>query len=207
MSDVANPPMMDEVSICNLALGWLGVNPITGLTDRSTQASLCRANYPILRDAVLEERMWTFATQRKEYTTEDMAPGGFYTHRILHEWLGVYRVFKSNVNYEQRIEWRREGDQIISRYPNIIVWGLRRVTNTGEFSTLFTQALAARIAADLAMALTENAQLQADMWSLYREKLDAAAARDGMQGTNDKIEQSQLVNVRYGGESQLWQIR
>jgi len=52
------------VEICNLALSWLGGDLIISLTDDSTEAKLCNAVYAPLRDAVLEEREWTFATRR-----------------------------------------------------------------------------------------------------------------------------------------------
>jgi hypothetical protein len=78
-----------------------------------------------------------------------------------------------------------------------MLWGLKQVTDTAKFSPLFVQALAARIAADAAIPMTENRQLQVDMWGLYGDKLREAAARDGQQGTNDVITQQRLTSVRY----------
>jgi len=55
------------------------------------------------------------------------------------------------------------------------------------------------LAADAAIPLTENRQLQADLWALYGDKLREAAARDGQQGMNDKLRMPILTGVRYGG--------
>jgi hypothetical protein len=68
---------------------------------------------------------------------------------------------------------------------------------------MFVQVVAARIAADIAMALTENRKLQVDMWQLYERKLAEAAASDGQQGSNDFITQTQLVDVRSGGRDTM----
>jgi len=58
---------MNDVTICNLALGHLGdianvksINP----PDQSVQAQLCKRFYPAARNALLEMSSWGFATVR-----------------------------------------------------------------------------------------------------------------------------------------------
>lgn len=200
MATQENRPMISEVSICNQALSWLGHTPINSLQDNSTAAQLCRDNYEFLRDAVLEERMWTFATARavSESSTMD-AWGSNYVHGLPVEWLAVYRVY-STADYA--LGWRlEEGKNIITSDKKIYMWGLKRITDTGKFSIMFSQALAARLAADMAITLTENRQLQADLWQLYQKKLTDAAARDGQQGSNDKIQKGRLTRTRGRSDS------
>jgi hypothetical protein len=195
--------MISEVSICNQALGYLGAEPITSFADQSTTAELCRNNYPYIRDAVLEERMWTFATARATSTVTDLDPWGqMYLHSIPLGWLSVFRCYRNVTNIECPIKstgWRREGQDVLTKEPTVYLWGVQRITNTGKFSPLFTQALAARIAAELAITITENKTLQADLWALYQAKLADAATRDGQQGSNEKIISNSLVNVRAQG--------
>lgn len=204
MATQENKSMVSEVSICNQALGWLGENPITSLDDPTRNANLCRDNYPFLRDAVLEERMWTFATARASSTVADLDDWGVqYLHPIPLEWLAVYRVYCTpGETPEQGVPaagWRREGEYILSRETTIYMWGIKRISDTGKFTQLFVQALAARMAADLAMPLTEDRKKQADAWGLYQSKLREAAARDGAQGANDHIRSSGLVSARSYG--------
>ena len=161
-----------------------------------------RNNYPFIRDAVLEERMWTFATARASSTTLDRdACDTAYSHPAPLNWISVFRIYRnSGISTLTSIDWRLEDGNILCSESNILLWGLKRVTDTGKFSPLFVQALAARIAADACIPLTENRQLQVDMWGLYGDKLREAAARDGQQGSNDMITQSRLTGVRnYGG--------
>jgi len=193
---------VSEVSICNQALTFLGQKPITSLSDANTTAEWMRNNYPFIRDAVLEERMWTFATARASSTTLDRdAWDTAYAHPAPLNWISVFRIYRnSGISTLTSIDWRLEDGNILCSESNILLWGLKRVTDTGKFSPLFVQALAARIAADACIPLTENRQLQVDMWGLYGDKLREAAARDGQQGSNDMITQSRLTGVRnYGG--------
>jgi hypothetical protein len=197
--------MVSETSICNQALTWLGSEPITSLDEDSREANWMKQNYPFLRDAVLEERMWTFATDRATSTVADMdAWGSMYVHPRPTEWMAVYRVY-NNVsneipnNWITSEGWRMEGGNVLAKDPTVYMWGLKRITDTGAFSSLFVQALAARLAADAAIPMTENRQLQADMWALYGDKIREATARDGQQGASDKVTQRRLTGVRWSG--------
>lgn len=201
----SNGPMVSETSICNQALTWLGQDPISSLDDRSTTAEWMRNNYPFLRDAVLEERTWTFATRRlKSETAERDDFDTMFAHPLDSNWLAVFRVYRNTTTrspdyWPTSDGWRREGDYILARDEVVYMWGIKRVTDPSKFSSLFVQALAQRLAADAAIPLTENRALQADMWNLYQQKLAEAAARDGQQGTAEMTGRSTMVRTRAGG--------
>lgn len=188
--------MISEVSICNQALSWVGARQISSLDEPSSEAEWCKNNYDFLRDTVLEERMWTFATTRDSSTTADRDEWDlWFKHRLPEEWLAVYRVF-SDPQARRNTEWAREGEWILSSSATVYMWGLRRIVDTNKFTMLFVQALAARMAAEMAIPFAENRNLQADLWKLYDRKLADAAARDGMQGRNEFITQTTLTDAR-----------
>ena len=197
----ANIPMVSEVSICNQALGWLGQSPIISLDDRSKTAELCKQNYAFIRDAVIEERMWTFAKGRFRSETQNRDEWGIqYVHAIPQDWIGVYRVYNYiNGRDDKRTSrgWDREGDFIIANESVVYLEGTVRVTDTSKFTPMFVQCLATRIAADLAIPITQSEKQQGIQWQLYSAKLEEAAVRDGQQGSNEHITQRQLINVRY----------
>jgi hypothetical protein len=154
--------------------------------------------------------MWTFATARATSETNDRDEWDkLYSHSRPRDWLKVFRVYKNiaaqDPNDWIKSEWRLEGERILTPEPMVYIWGITRVTNTRLFTTMFSQALAARLAADLCIPLTENRNLNADMWSLYNGKLDDAAARDGMQGANEKLypnrggNSGRLIKTRFRG--------
>jgi len=192
--------MVSEVSICNQALSWLAQKPIISLDQASTQAEWMRNNYPFIRDALLESRKWTFAKVRATSTTADLDDWGIeFKHPAPMGWLKICSVFDSPYQDQNQVPWRLEGNYIITGVGTIYLTGILRGTDTGSFSPCFVQALAARLAADACIPMTENRQLQSDLWTLSVEKLREAAAVDGMQGTNDKIRSSSLTDVRSGG--------
>jgi hypothetical protein len=181
---------VDAVGICNMALGWLGAGTITALTEASTLGELCAANFNPVRDAVLEERAWRFATQRRSVAADPVAPayGAAYRYLIPSQ---VIRVLEVSDGADQLLDWQREGDYVITDQASpIYLRSVERVDDTARWTPGFTMSMATRLAATLAITLTENRALQADLWSLYARRLQEAGAKDGMQGrgrftTND----------------------
>lgn len=201
MATQENKPMVSEVSICNQALSWLGEARISSLDDPGTTARRMRDNYPFIRDVVLEERDWTFAKAR--FTSEvadapEWGPG--FLHPIPLDWLNVTRAYR-DVSSEDpsnwiQTEWYREEGNIVAVDSFIYMRGLIRVTDTGKFSGMFTQALATRIAAELCMAFTQDKVRESSLWALYQAKLADAAVHDGKQGRREKTISRTFINAR-----------
>ncbi len=192
--------MISEVSICNTALAWLGQTPIVTLDDPADpNAEKCRNVYPFLRDAVLEAREWTFAKAKAISTTEQKDDWEeHYKHSFPEDWMTVTGCYK-DTKKDVEIFWLREGRYVLADYDTVYLQGTKRIVDTGQFTNMFVQALAARIAADLAIPLTQDRQMQADMWSLYQQKLAEAAARDGYQGSPQKSRAGGMILNRFTG--------
>ena len=213
---MANSP----VEICNLALGWLGGDLIISLSDPSVEAKLCKANFGPLRDAVLEEREWTFAVKRMEPAALVAPP--FYgfdkAFQIPPEVIRVLQVSRAGEvidgtiiegsflsatrggtgnGRETRIEWSREGDQILANNSDrIFIRALVQITDTTKFSPAFDQALAARLAMDLAIPISGSRGLQKDMAGMYGDKISLAAVSDGLQGRSQNYRADAFTVVR-----------
>jgi hypothetical protein len=201
MATQLNKAMVSETSIVNQALGFLGANPITSLSESSTAAQLMRDNYPFIRDAVLTEVAWTFATDRVSSTTADRdAWDQKYSHALPLDWMQVLRVYR-NVSNERKIRsdgWVREGNFVLTKEATVYMWGIKRITDTALFSPAFVQCLSTRIAADLCMAITESVSQQGTLWQLYGAKIKEASNSDGVQGANEIIESNSLIDARSG---------
>jgi len=197
--------MANPTTIANKALSYLGADPITSLDDNNTTAELIKVNYDSIRDAVLEERNWSWATKRHTSTTSDEPEFGMgFRHPVPEAYLKVTRLYREVNSYDPNkwrpsVGWRREGQFIIARESTIYMWGIERITNTNQFPAMFVECFATRIAAELAIAITENQSQQGLMWQLYGAKLDAAAASDGAQGGSDVIQSNTLIDARAGG--------
>jgi hypothetical protein len=157
------------------------------------------------RNAVLEMRQWTFATVRYKSTSADKDAFDLqYKHLIPVGWLSVKRAFDdvNSVNPNDWTEaegWRVESGFVLTAGATVYLWGLERVVDTAKFSPLFVQALAARLAMDAAIPLTDDQQLLQTNSMLFAAKLKDAETMDGLQGGNEKIKSNSYAQVRGGG--------
>lgn len=202
MATQQNIPMVSETSICNQALTWLGQKPINSLDDPNEKAEWMRNNYPFVRDAVVEEGLWSFATVRgKSEVTQKDAWGQMYAHPKPPEWMAVKRVYLNVDNWDRSNwtpdeSWELSGDYVLSNSSVIYLYGVERVTDTGKFTPMFVQALAARLAADAAIPITENRLLQRELWVLWERKLIQALAQDGQQAKMERLRARRLERSR-----------
>jgi len=202
---------VDPVSIANLALSWLGFDPIVSLEDDSKSANKINANFAPIRDAVLEDRDWTFAMERLALNKEADPPAFGYTAKYLLP-AKVLRVVTANDDggavdafaYQvglaagSKLDWVKEGRSILANTTSatVNVLAVVQVEDVTLWSPGFCQAVAARLAADLCVPLTENRSLQADLWKLYTDKLRDASANDGRQGRSPRLRNTTLAARR-----------
>lgn len=208
---------MTPTQICNLALGWLGGQRITSLdvAEDSKEWLLCSENYEPLRDAVLSEREWGFAVERKilDPATEELTFGLERKFLVPQDSVRVLTVHDSSVIRPSPITaptvvsrgvhdipevdgWEIEGKYILAGAEVVYVRYNKKITETGLFSSTFIQALAQRIAADLALPLTESRSLYDRMWAAYEVKLSHGAVTDGLQGRTRKMRSRALTRRR-----------
>lgn len=214
---------MTPIQIANLGLGWLGVSPIASFDETSRPAELVNEQFEGLRDAVLEERDWSFAIGRLSLSLDPVQPqassySGRYVLpssviRVLRAWEGSsigLRAISQDVAEESGLDWQIEaapanedGTGTVGRYivaattaNPLEIKALLRTEDSGMWTPGFCQALAARIAADLCIPITQDKVLARDMWALYDKKLTDAAANDGRQGAPQKIRSNYLKNAR-----------
>jgi len=171
--------MASDVSICNQALSWLGGSLITSLDDDINEAKVCKANYADIRDAVLEAHDWTFATPPVNgYVNAFPLPPD------------VLRVMDFN-NGE---DWRIEGTAIVTNEAAAKIRAVVRITDPNRFSALFVQALAARLAADLAITLTHSMKLQKQYYAIYSDKMNEAFTNEDHDIQDHRSQAQQLVH-------------
>lgn len=191
-----------EVTICNLALSWLAGNLIISLDDDNNEAKLCKANYELSRDSVLEAMAWTFATKRYRLTPEVNTPEWGYGQQFTlpQEVITALEVTDSpsKPNGTNDLDWRREENRIVCDKEVIYLKAIVRITDTARFPPNFIQALAARIAMEISVPLTESKELLSAMERKYLAYLYTASATDGLQGKSDKINPQALTGVRGG---------
>lgn len=194
---------VSDAQICNMALTQLGAKRITTLTEDSKNARECNAVFDNVRDAVLTDYIWTFAQKRVALAT--VAGDPVWTDDLM---TVVYQkpsdFLQLNFVNIETAKVRVEGDQILSDTASLKIKYTFRQTDTTVYHPKFTEAFAARLALELAFAITSNRSLAESAATIYYEKkLPNAQSIDAMQETPLQPMHDELIVARTQGSSQL----
>lgn len=190
-----------EVQICNSALIKLGLDTISSLSDTNKRAKFCDLQYPILRDEVLYSHPWNFAVVRKELAQSATTPAFGYDYEFVLP-SDLLRVLNVNENDDGSIAYAIEydvtgGNRVLRTNEEAIkILYVRRQTDVTQFTPGFGEALALRLAADLAMPL-QNSRTQAELWfGVYNQFLSSARSFDAQEGSVQRVITSTWKNAR-----------
>ena len=195
---------LSEVKICNLALNKLGAARISTRDEASAEAQACDDIYDEVRDDVLADHIWNFAQKRAALGLLDETPE-FTDDGVTLVYQAPTDMIKLNfVNIESAIV-KLEGNKILSDTAGLELKYTFRVTDVQKFFPKFVEALATRLAAELAFTLTASRSLSADLHTIYLEKkLPAAISADSQQGTSVGMFQDEWILSRVqGGASSI----
>lgn len=171
-----------STTICNIALVKIGASQITNLGQaNSAPAAACEAVYDHLRDELLRGHNWGFAMQRGAVTLLDDAPESekyFYQFQLPAN-PKVMRVV--DVPDYPKMDYRIEQDKILCNETTLIIRYIKEVTDENLFPPDFVGALACRIAAEVAIALTNSATLRQQMMIEYHIALSEAKGNGAIE--------------------------
>lgn len=178
------------VSVCNQALTGVGANTITSFADGSNEARLCNLHYAQTRDSVTTAYRWGFATRRFGPMTPEPDPpvyGFSHSYLLPPDLLELqFATTDSAGRMPFQIDrYEVEGGKLLCDVAaGLYIKYTARITDTTTFAQLYTEALIARLAAELAIPLAESKSLQAQYFKIYEAKVRDAAAVDNLQGRN-----------------------
>lgn len=175
-----------ETALANLALQMMGRGKfITALDEDSQAARVLRHQLPYARDAVLRAYPWNFAQRRKEIAASETAPAFEFSNAydLPDDCLWCHTVYDGSAE-----DWKVENGQILTNMGSpLYIKYTARVTDLATSDPLFFQALAARLAADCAVTITESQDKAAEMWRVYTAKLREARAVDAQEGQPEAL--------------------
>lgn len=208
--------MTTEIDICNKAINRLGGNTISS-SDGSVSAlnsaepgieeKLCKANYAIIRDVVLEDRIWSFALARAILDTPDATKPAFgYDQRFQKpsDMLFLWRLSYDDAPISRDADytlanWRVEGDFILADNDLIRIEYIKTLDQPADvalFSNQFIDVFSLRLAAEICMAITENRVLMQNLMQEYQARLVDASSIDGAQAKRELFRADSLTRIR-----------
>jgi hypothetical protein len=184
--------MSSPVSVCNKALALLGANTILSLNDNQTEAIVCKAAYEAVRDKVLEDRAWTFATGRQILDPDSVAPPFGYARRFLipSTWIRIFKADNPNLN--GKLKWEREGDYILCNEMQVFATFIQRVDDISKWSPAAIDAFSYLLASEMSLPITENRALMETYRAIYDNLIIDAGATDGAQGRAEQLRADRL---------------
>ena len=192
---------MDTVTICNMALMAAGIPAITSLEDNNNNAKLCKTFYPILRDRVLRDHLWSFATAfaALQQTAEDSPDPEYPVICLLPG--DIIRVIK----LADDSPYCRYGKRIlVKKYPATLVY-IKKVEDPNLFDAAFVEALQNLISAEVVLSASRDIQMAQYFKNEYERKLAVARSIDSAENLHahqTAAAHSSFIAARYGAAGQ-----
>ena len=198
--------MPSVVDICNHAMDLLGAATITSLTENSKEARLCNRNFDKLRDDVFRSHPWNTAITRATLAKDSTAPAfGFanqftlptdpYCLRVLSFWNSS--VDNDVAAYDSNVMYKIEGRKILSNEGSCSITYIARITDTEQYDSLLSSAIAHRLASETAYAITGSNSVAQAMQGMYEARLREAKSVDAMEGYPEQPQADEYINIRY----------
>lgn len=198
--------MPSDIEICNVALSRVAhTQPIVSFTERSKAAELCAVFYKPLRELVLTDFPWPFAESIVSLADiGSPAPGWAYRYRYPADCLKVREIIepgqrrprKADMQIPYSVGYDAGGRAIHTDQPEAGVRFTFRVEDPTFFDALFSDALAWRLAVDLALPLSSKSDLQQFAAQQYQMAITKAEASALNESQDDPEPESEFVSVR-----------
>jgi len=175
------------VSICNMALGKIGAAAITAITEATDNARACNRFYEPVRDELLRRHPWNFSVNRATLAQLAEAPAYGYDHAYqLPSSPYCLRVLELYEERDSGYDFLVEGRKLITDSDTARIKYISQVTDPTQFDATFVEALATRLAAEIAIPVTGESNIAEAMLKLYELKIQEAVGNDGLEGHADE---------------------
>lgn len=184
--------MATKTGICNIALRSLGAGRITSIDQAVEQARILTDIYTDMLKEVLAAHPWNFAKKRDTLTELATAPEFGYDHayQLPGDCLRVVQMADDDSVFVV------ESDQLFTDESSAKIEYIAYIEDTSKYSPGFVAAFAARLAAEIALPITDSRTKAADMLEVYKEKLTLAKSADAQEGTAKVHEESSWIDDR-----------
>lgn len=207
-----------QIGICNRALSRIKAERLVALDGRSQAAVELAALWPEARDAVLRDHPWNFARKRLALALlTDEYEGWDYAYSYPSDCIRALWLYNSNAsdtygtlsfsntqawNYVENVKFEialaQNGTSrvLLSDEADAILLYTARVETPALFDAMFADALAWRLAAELALSLRGDVQVQQAMAQQYMLVLSQAQRENANEGYKHPNEASNFLAAR-----------
>jgi len=193
---------ISDVQICNMALTHLGQSRINNLTDTSEASVLCNLYYETTRDEVLRSHEWNCALwyqslaalastdddyllgDYEEYDYQFQLPTNPFCLRVLE--VSDYPTYPYEV----------VSGYLLTNLSTVVIKYIRRVEDPTKFDPLLVKAISYRLAAELAIKITNSTKIRDDMLMMYELQLNRAIDLDARESEKPQTEEYNIRDAK-----------
>ena len=190
--------MISKITICNLALAQLGQAPISSLTQEDEKARRLNLFYEPVRDEVLRTHNWGFATVWEPLALMEKQDNCFL-YKYPQEALFIRRVYQpsyKNTAFRELFHPKYRTRVLESAAPQAWAEYTRRVEDESQFDAAFVKSFSLALAADLALSLTGDNTLAAQILQKYTLSLDEARRSNMTENFAQTVQTDAFTEVR-----------
>lgn len=214
--------MASEVQICNLALSHVGAASIQSLEDKTKEAGRCNLLYEPARDAVLREHKWSFATKRETLALlpdEDKVDEWEFAYQYPSDCLAAREIYNDfnnvrrdgllhhdhqhhahgntdRINFEVAVNKGKTAKIIFTNKEDAELIYTAEITDPNLFDTQFRDALAWKLASELARPLRANPKMEELLYQKYLFIMATTQASDANEQQAEPDETNIFVQAR-----------
>lgn len=183
---------MTIIEICNMALSRIGRGRIISLDDNNEESRQCKMFYDMCRQSLLKDYDWGFAKRIEQMAQVDSKHFGWqYVYAYPSNCLQILRIYNSyGESLVHKIDEADEWDifnmsgsnqAVACDVDSAMVEYIIDIRDSGLYSAQFCDAFAWRLAAEIAIPLTGDANMRNNSWQFYEmmvRKVKTNAARE-----------------------------
>lgn len=179
-----------QVKIANASLVKIAKDPINSLSDNTEEAIWVNRLWDEVREDVISDGPWGFATKRATLAYLDESPvyEFDYAYQLPTDCLVVIGCNNEDIQY------RQEGSTLVADSDTLSIKYLFNNTNTATWPATFKRCFKLKLAAELAYQFKRDLNLKQSLQLEYEMALQKGLARDGQQGSKDYIRVSSFTD-------------
>ena len=182
------------VEICNSALIKVGADTIVSLSEDNQRARIVNEQYGKSRKEMIRSHPWNFALVRLELAALASPPVYEYAYQFQLP-ADCLRVLRTDLPSNE--DFKIEGRKILANSNTLRILYLKDETDVSKFDANFCEALACKIAANIAFSLSGSATLATGLYQIAKDMMREARSYDAQEGSADRIIADEWINTRF----------
>ena len=184
-----------KIDLCSRALVKLGANPIASFNEATAEAKVCTQLYEPTVESLLAAYPWRFALEKAGSARLVSTPTADYQYAYQLPNDCVRVLSAGNGSTSQGLQYKIIGNTLHTNAEQVVISYIAR-PDESTFPPFFSNALIARLGAELCLPLTESTTRTDYMYNRAEEEFKAAKLTDSQQDVPSCFQDFSLIEVR-----------